>query len=167
MQPESTQSESLSNIEAYLQLCRNRTQNQQDLNREHSVKALGIITYSTTLLGVGASWVSPGDVTAISWTFLILSSICVVGIALSVLMSIIKPRPWKEPIKISPELLEEAGTAGQKTFLLELAKKNQKAIEHNTEVLEKRSSSLKWITRLTFVELLFIVGFRIFLLSPF
>ena len=166
MSADSTTHDSLPNIQAYLQLCKDRTLNQQNLNREYSVKALGIITYSTTLLGVGASWIKPEDISYCGWMFLILASICVLWIASIVLGFIVAPRKWKEPIKLSEDLLGEACRTDSTTFLLEVAGINRKAVESNQALLNKRSEGLKRIALLALAELLFVLIFRIFLLVP-
>lgn len=166
MSADSTTHDSRPNIQTYLELCKDRTLNQQNLNREFSVKALGIITYSTTLIGLGASWIKSEDISYFGWTFLILASICVLLIAYIVLGFIVAPREWKEPIKLSGDLLDEAHTADSLKFLSEVANKNQKAVESNQALLEKRSKGIKRITSLALAELLFVLVFRISLLFP-
>ena len=153
------------NLQIYLQLCKDRTLNQENLNREYSVKALGIVTFAATIFGAGTSWLEPQNVSSCEWVLLTLAGLLVCAIAILVLLSIVKPRDWSEPIKLSEDLLNHALKENSTKFLFGIAKVCRKAIKNNQGVLEKRSFSLKWITGLAVAELALLVLFRILTLS--
>ncbi|MCY3487578.1 MAG: hypothetical protein OXH34_03985 [Bacteroidetes bacterium] len=153
------------NLQTYLQLCKDRTLNQENLNREYSVKALGIVTFAATIFGAGTSWIDSQDVSRFEWVILTLAGLLVCAIAILVFLCIVKPRDWSEPIKLSTHLLDHAQKENSTRFLSGIAKVSRDAIESNQEVLDKRSYSLKWITGLAVAELVFVVLIRILTLS--
>ena len=153
------------NLQIYLQLCKDRALNQENLNREYSVKALGIVTFAATIFGAGTSWFDPQNVSSCEWILLTLAGLLVCSIAILVFLCIVKPRDWNEPINLSEDLLNHALKENSTKFLLGIAKVCRKATKSNQGVLEKRSFSLKWITGLAVAELASLVFFRILTLS--
>lgn len=140
------------NVDTYLQFGKERLASQENLNREFSIKALGITTFGATLFAIGASRYLGKNIHWMEGLLLILLGLCTFGIAALALHLVVKPKRWEQPFELS-EIYNRLGKMDPAKLTLTAAYMYEYATGKNHETLTKRAVSLKRLTCLALLEL--------------
>ena len=141
----------IKNATSHLSLCENAIVSQENLNREFSRKALGIITFSIALFGFGVRWGVQSDIFASKILVLLLSA-CASMIAFMGIFGVVKPGTWMEPRRLS-FFQEIAFGANHTTYLRTLADTYGQAFEDNISRLKNKGKWLKTISCVALIQL--------------
>ena len=124
-----------------IQACRDEYLSQETQNREFSLKAIGIVAFSTTVFGAVITFADKEKMDWISWFFLLLTFSFLAGTILNAKQVVI-PKGWKRPLKINKVL----GKAQKDTGLsigVGIGKAYANAIETNWTILDPKARFLK------------------------
>lgn len=148
------------NTKEYYQACRDQYASQEALNREFSIKTLGILTFCATVFGVAISLLE-GKSEGYA-----LTSLWFVGGALVLAVSlglwILLPRKHKCQFDISAvrdRLGKEHGD-----FMLMISDAYERAIQHNWAILRKNGRKMIGLTVVAAIELVAFIYLQISLL---
>lgn len=150
IQNTSSDSSTSRNLHHQLQICRDITLSQETLNREFSRKALIVIGFSATLFGSGIGWAEEGQ--ELECCIVLIMGVLAIIIAILGLVTIVKPRDWKEPRTL--EDFQKITHQDEDRYLITLVNNYKTAQEANADTLKnKRGSSLKLISWLAVTQL--------------
>ena len=149
-----------------IQGCRDEYLSQESLNREFSLKAIGIATFSIAVHSAAISIVfqKVEEIDYCVWVIFSLISISLLA-ALVFALKVAIPKRWERPF--DTKQLKGAAVKLQRNILVDrLGENYSEAIAHNKKVLTSKTKSLKWLIQLTAAQFILYVVLFLYLFFP-
>ena len=149
---------SMDNIETYYQACLDQYTGQEAARREFTLKALGILTFCTTVFGVAVSSVE-GTLSGIALLFLLVIA-AALTLAIALGLCILIPRSWREQFDISRVRKLVDKNKEHNEFVLKMADECKEAINYNRPKLDKSARKIQWLIVAAAIEVVAFICFH-------